>query len=454
MTRLAFIALSLFMFACSTTSHKHQDEDFDRIKREKKLTILTVNTSTSYFIYKDEPMGYYYDLCKGFADAHDLELEVKVAKNVPELLDMLARKEGDLIAFGFPVDASLKDSLIYCGLEQTSYQVLVQRSGPKDSLVRDVTDLIGKEVYVPNNTKYQDRINNLNEELGGGILVRSVNKDSLVVEDLISMVSSKEIDYTVCDENVARLNRTYYKNLDISTSVSFKQRSSWVVRKDMPKLAKVLNDWFESKQEQVVYSSIMKKYFELSRLSVDDLPSVSIPRGHLSPFDELFKKHAGQFDWRLLVAIAYQESKFRTDLSSWAGAVGLMGLMPRTAASLGLSSEDRTNPELSIMASVRYLSNLNKLFGKIENPEERIKFILAAYNGGQGHIIDAQNLARKYGANPFRWEGNVREYVILKRNPEYYNDPVCKSGYFRGTETLSYVDKIFDNWQKYKGNSK
>lgn len=451
--RLILIALSLFMLACTTTRPKQQEGDFDRIKKEKKLTILTVNTSTSYFIYKDEPMGYYYDLCKSFCDSYGLELEVKVAKNVPELLDMLARKEGDLVAYGFPVESSLKDSIIYCGLKQVSFQVLIQRATPKDSLVKDVVDLIGKDVYVPSNTKYQDRMQNLNEELGGGIQTKVVDKDSLVVEDLIAMVASKEIDYTVCDENLARLSRTYYKNLDVSTPVSFKQRSSWVVRKDMPKLAKVLDEWFDSKQEKAIYSSIMKKYFELSKLSLDDMPAVAIPKGAISPFDNLFKKHAGQFDWRLLVAIAYQESKFRTDLSSWAGAVGLMGLMPRTAASLGLASEDRLNPELSIQASVKYLISLDRLFRNIGNPDERMKFILAAYNGGQGHILDAQNLARKYGADPHVWEGNVKEYVILKRNPEYYNDPVCKSGYFRGTETLNYVDRVFDNWQKYKGHT-
>lgn len=451
--RLTLIALSFFMIACTTTLPKQQEEDFDRIKKEKKLTVLTVNTSTSYFIYRDEPMGYYYDLCKGFCELYGLELEIKVAKNVPELLEMLARKEGDLVAYGFPVEASLKDSLIYCGLEQTSYQVLVQRLTPRDSLIRDVADLIGREVYVASNTKYQDRIQNLNEELGGGILVQEVSKDSLVAEDLIAMVSSKEIDFTVCDENVARLNRTYYKNLDISTSISFKQRSSWVVRKDMPKLAQALNEWFDSKQEKAIYSSIMKKYFELSKQPLDEVASVAIPKGALSPFDGLFKKHAGQFDWRLLVAIAYQESKFRTDLSSWAGAVGLMGLMPRTAVSLGISVEDRTDPDLSIQASVKYLIKLDKLFRKIDNADERIKFILAAYNGGLGHILDAQNLARKYGSDPYVWEGHVKEYVILKRNPEYYNDPVCKSGYFRGTETLNYVDKVFDNWQKYKGHT-
>jgi Predicted soluble lytic transglycosylase fused to an ABC-type amino acid-binding protein len=106
-----------------------------------------------------------------------------------------------------------------------------------------------------------------------------------------------------------------------------------------------------------------------------------------------------------LAAICYHESRFQNNLTSWAGAAGIMGLMPRTAASLGLKSEDRMNPDLSIGAAVELLDRLDKIFGKVSSIEEREKFLLAAYNGGNGHINDAQALAQKYGANPYIWEG-------------------------------------------------
>ena len=131
-----------------------------------------------------------------------------------------------------------------------------------------------------------------------------------------------------------------------------------------------------------------------------------------------------------------------------------MGLMPRTAKSLGLSNEDRMNPDLSIGAGVELLDRLNKIFRKVEDPNERMKFILAAYNGGNGHINDAQALAAKYGANPYIWEGNVKHYLELKSNPEYYNDSVCKSGYFRAGETVKYVDMVINTTERFKRISK
>ena len=124
--------------------------------------------------------------------------------------------------------------------------------------------------------------------------------------------------------------------------------------------------------------------------------------------------------------------------------------MPRTAKSLGLTSEDRMNPDLSIGAAVELLDRLDNIFRKIGSNSERMKFILAAYNGGNGHINDAQALALKYGANPYIWEGNVKKYLELKSNPEYYNDPVCKSGYFRGGETVKYVDNVLSTIERFK----
>ena len=125
-----------------------------------------------------------------------------------------------------------------------------------------------------------------------------------------------------------------------------------------------------------------------------------------------------------------------------------MGLMPRTARSLGLSDDDRLSPDLSIGAAVLLLDRLNDIFKKIEDHDERIKFILGAYNGGDGHIRDAQRLAAKYGANSHKWE-DVRKYLLLKSNPEYYNDPVVRNGYMRGTETVKYVDNVLKTTERF-----
>ncbi|MDU1904257.1 MAG: transporter substrate-binding domain-containing protein [Dysgonomonas sp.] len=428
--------------------------DFEEIKTAGELTIITLSSSTSYFIYKDEPMGYDYDLAKDFCDFHGLKLNVKVAENSTRLLQMLANGEGDLIASTISVRNELKDSIIYCGLEQISHQVLIQRTGKKDSLVRDVTQLIDKEVYVKHDTKYHQRILNLNAELGGGIIIKDVEKDTVTVEDLIAMVAHKDINYTIADDYIAKLNKTYYRNIDILTPLSFEQRSMWVVRKSTPKLAEALNEWFSENSRKPTYRATLKKYFELSKTPLEPIKIdfTKLPKGSISVFDPLFKKYASVtgYDWALLAAIAYQESRFRTDLSSWAGAVGLMGLMPRTAAIYGVEGDSLKSPELSVMAGANYIKYLNKLYTHIADPQQRIKFVLAAYNGGHGHISDARALASKYGDNPDIWDNNVEKYIELKSKPEFYNDSIVKYGYLRGTEVVNYVSQVTENWVKFK----
>lgn len=449
----AYILTCLCLFV-SCKEKKLPPHDFEQIKAKEELTIITLNSSTSYFIYKEEPMGYDYDLAQDFCDHHGLKLNVKVAENVKRLVEMLNNGEGDLIAYELPIQNELKDSVTYCGLQQVTHQVLVQQANKRDTIINDVTGLLGKEVYVEANTKYHQRLLNLDSELGGGIKIHTVNEDTITSEDLIEMVSTGKIKYTIADEYIAKLNRTYYRNINISLQVSFEQRSSWAVRKDAPKLAETLNEWFASNDNTPVYRSITKKYFELSKQPFEgdyEVPK-NLPKGVISIYDELFKKHTKgtKYDWHFVAAICYHESRFQNNLISWAGAAGIMGLMPRTAKSLGITSEDRMNPDLSIGAAIELLDRLDRIFKNVQGMPEREKFILAAYNAGNGHVNDAQALAKKYGANPYIWDGNVQKYLELKSNPEYYNDPVCKSGYFRGGETMKYINNVLSTIERFK----
>lgn len=455
---IPLIIISMLLLGCA--SRKEPVYDLDEIKQTGELTVITLSSSTSYFIYKNEPMGYDYDLAKSFCDNYGLKLNVKVAENSTRLLEMLANGEGDMIADAVPVTNELKDSIIYCGLEEISHQVLVQRTEKKDSMVTDVTQLIGKDVYVKLNTKYYQRLLNLDAELGNGIEIKDVEKDTVTVEDLIGMVANKEINYTVADEYIAKLNKTYYRNIDISLPLSFEQRSSWVVRKNTPKLAEALNQWFAANKTKPKYQATLKKYFELSKDSIQDsIPAdtttLKLVKGEISIYDSLFKKYASAsgYDWYLLASISYQESRFKVNVSSWAGAVGLMGLMPRTAAVYNVVGDDLRNPEKNIMAGARYIKYLTKVFNYIPDPEERIKFVLGSYNGGAGHISDARALVKKYGGDPNIWNDNVEKYIDLKSKPEYYNDPVVKYGYLRGKEVVNYVAQVTQRWKKYKSKS-
>ena len=421
-----------------------------QIFRKGELNVLTLSGSMSYFIYKGEPKGYEYELLSSFAENLNLKINIRLAENETKLKEMLLNGEGDLIAYNIPITNTGKEQVTYCGREEIDEQVLVQRSNKGDTILKDVTGLIGKDVWVIHDSKYYHRLKNLNDELGGGINIRTIEKDTVTVEDLIEMVSKGKIPYTFSDADMAKLNKTYFSNINIDLLVSHPQRSSWAVRKTNPGLAAAINLWFEENQNATQYKRIMKRYFEMSKMPGDE-PAPIISSKQISIFDGFFKENARQidWDWRLLASISYQESHFFTDRVSWAGATGLMGLMPKTAESLGVPANQLDDPELSIKAATGLIKRLNQMFASVENKDERIKFILAAYNSGAGHIYDAQALAEKYGKDPMDWN-NVNEYLKLKRLPEYYNDSVCKSGYCRGIETDNYVRSVLERWQYYQ----
>lgn len=442
-------AMVLLLFSCQ--SGKKAEEvavDLPQILEKKELVVLTVNSSVSYFNYRGEPMGFQYELAQQFAKSLGVTLKVKVVKDEEGLVDSLLSGAGDLVAYNLIMTNALKDSLIYCGEEDITRQVIVQRRG-KEAL-KDVTELVGKKVYV-NSGKYRTRLENLNRELGGGIDICEVSSDSVSSEDLITWVAEGRIDYTVATDEIAKINRTYYPVLDIKLAISFDQRSSWAVRKTSPQLAAAADKWHRENINSPEFRASARRYFELAKR-----PShgsiLSVKDGKISHYDALFRRYAKEigWDWRLLASLAYTESNFNPNVVSWAGAKGLMQLMPTTARVMGVPPGKEQDPEESIKAAVKYIANMQRTFSKVKDKEEQAKFILAAYNCGVGHVTDAMALAEKYGRNRYLWEHHVAHYMLLKSNKEYYQDPVCKNGYLRGSDTYEFVREILARTELYK----
>lgn len=180
-------------------------------------------------------------------------------------------------------------------------------------------------------------------------------------------------------------------------------------------------------------------------------PMLDRKGGVISHYDGLFMQHCRtiRWDWRLMAAQAYQESTFDPKATSWAGAKGLMQIMPATADHLGLPRDQMYDPEKSIAAAAKYIGELEQTFSDIQDRRERINFILAAYNGGSHHIRDAMALCQRDGRNAHQWS-NISEYVLKLAQPQYYNDPIVKYGYMRGSETADYVAKINQRWADYR----
>lgn len=441
-----------FIQSCHSAHHEFDDngESIDTLK------VLTIYGPTSFFEYRGEYMGIDYENVRRFARENNMILEIEAVSNINEIISRLKQQEAHMAAYPVPQIAEYNDEVIYCGPQQVSWQVLVQKKS-KNS-VKDVTELIGSDIYVEKDSKYQYRLNNLNDELGGGINIVALESDTLMEEDFLDMVSRGVIPFTVVDSEIAKINAADYPDLDFTLHVSLDQGASWIVAQGLDSLAAKIERWEHKNHDSDIVKEIYKRYYENGKADSQDIV-LSYFRNkkekgeNISPYDAIFKRYSDTsgFDWELLAAIAFCESRFNPNVTSRFGATGLMQVMPSTAQALGMQASSLSNPETNVLTATKLLSNLDKtLQSRVYDPDERMKFVIAAYNSGLGHVYDSMALAEKHGLDPEKWFGNVSIAVLMKSRPEYFNDPVVKHGYFRGRETIDFVDRVFSIYNYLK----
>jgi len=438
------------------------DNDLPGILKRGKLRVLAENSSASLFIYKGKRMGFEYELLREFAEDTGVELEVVTVLDLNEMNSRLNEGEGDIAACNYTITRDRQDEIAFSRPFFQTHQVLIQRrkdtlSGLSDEAwkryqVLDPLQLAHKKIDVWRNSSYYDRLLNLQDEIGDTIFIRPTQGNQSV-EELIEMVADGQIDYTVAERNIAQINEKFYDNLDVSLPISFKQNVAFGLRKDAPLLKKRLDAWLTKFMQRESFAFIKRKYFtpaapkpEIAQVTI----SKSSRKNGLSPFDDIMKAEAAKhnFDWRLLAALIYHESKFNPNAQAFGGAYGLMQFMPGTGPKFGVYPG--SSPEVQIRGGMKYIAKIHRMWSSIEDPNERLKFVLASYNAGAGHIQDAQRLAEKHGLNPKVWNDNVEKMVMSLGKHEYYSDPVVKSGALRGTITYKYVRGIMARYEGYK----
>jgi membrane-bound lytic murein transglycosylase F len=436
-----------------------QITDLEIIRQNGKLRVVTEFNSISYFIYRGQPMGFQYEMLQHLANHMGLELEVKVSNHLEQNFSDLIQDEVDLIAMNLTVTAERKQKVNFTEPLLQTRQVLVQRKPEnwslmnkkqlEQGLIRNQLDLTGKQVYVQSGSVYANRLRSLSDEIGGGIRIQEVQLES---EQLIQRVALGEIDYAICDENVGLVNATYFPQLDVATAISFPQHVAWGIRHRSDSLKGVIDLWLTDFRKSSRYAILYNKYFRnqhsASRFQSD---YYVLSSGKISQFDEIIKRECKRigWDWRLMASMIYQESRFNPKAESWAGAYGLMQLMPATARNYGITRDSPASAHIRAGASfIQWLDD--RFIEVIPDDEERVKFILASYNIGYGHIQDARRLAERYGSDPNLWHGSVEEWLLKKSDPEYYTDQVVKYGYARGIETFNYVKEVIERFEHYK----
>jgi len=437
------------------------DLDLPEITDRGVLNVAVDYSSTTYFVYKGEIMGFEYELLKRLEEYLDIKVNIIVEPSIEACIRRLNKGEIDIIAYPLTITRDRKEIIAFTDYYITQIQVLVQRK-PENwrqmklheidkLLIRDQMDLIGKDIHVLNSSSYIDALEALSEQIGGDINIIEVDA-GIDTEQLIQNVAEGEYEYTISDENIARVNRAYYSILDIQTPVSFPRRIAWGIRKNAPRLLDTLNIGMNQIKRNGTLKILYDKYFNSSRKAalIEKSDYSSFTGQKLSPYDDLFKQNAVklQWDWRLLAAMVYQESKFDPNSESWVGAKGLFQLMPATASEFGVTN--RADPQQSIRGGTNYLLWLEQQWqSRVEDADEQLKFVMASYNVGLGHVYDACALTEKYGGDPTKWD-EVKKYLVNLSNHNYFSDPVVKLGYARGAEPVNYVDEILLRFEQYK----
>jgi len=443
-----------------------------RIKRRDTLVAVTGYNPVSYFLYRGQPMGYEYELLQELARHLGVELKMKIMEDRAEMFDVIQSGEADVLAYRLAVTQRRAQKVMFTDPMHATRQVLVQKmpddydstragrvpeaTAASDSLLQYPFELVTQDdtVHVIENSPYQQRLKNLGEEMGGEIDVVQVDSE-VPRQKLIERVAQGDIDYTVANETIAELNRAYYGDIAIRPVLSVNQQIAWALRDDKAwELVNVINAWLASEKESDTFRQIYDKYFTDRKGFAERRQEVNIKgqTEQLTKYDDLVKTALDSsrlgWDWRLLMAQMWQESKFDPRAKSWAGAQGLMQIMPNTAAQYVDGSV--FDPEDNIEGAVDYLEHLENYWkDKIKNPKQRRRFILASYNVGFGHLEDARRLTEKYGGNKNKWE-DVSKWLLRKSMEKYYTDEVVKYGYARGEEPVAYVRHITERFEQYE----
>ncbi len=437
------------------------DFSLQNVFERDTLIALTDYNSTNYFIYRGEPMGYQFEMLKQFADHLGVNLKLVITNDMHQAFEMLNNNEVDLIAMGLTVTRDRQKIVDFTLPQIQTKQVLVQRKPEnwrkmrtwdeiEEQLIRNPLDLAGKTVYVQQGTVFANRLAILANEIGDTIKI--IEDPEREVEQLITAVANGEIEYTISDEHIAKVNEKYYPNIDVSTAVSFPQHVAWAVKPGEDSLKFAVDKWILSYNKSVASRYIYDKYFNNPRsVKITRSEYHSIGGGKISQYDDIIRELSADhgLDWRLVASLIYQESRFHPEVKSWVGAFGLMQLMPATAEIYGVDSTSSAAEQ--IWAGIKFIRWIDKqLPPEIDDPEERIRFMFAAYNVGIAHIYDARRLAEKHGKDPNIWTDNVDFFILHKSDPTYYRDPVVKYGYARGEETYKFVVEIFERYEHYK----
>jgi membrane-bound lytic murein transglycosylase F len=404
--------------------------------KDKKLIMGTTYGYTTYYIYRDEQMGFEYDLAKKFAEFLGFELVVKICDN-DKIEKMLKQNEIDFIANNY-IKKKSKEFLYSIPYSYVDYVIVTHK---KNHRIKYLKDLNGKVFFVRKNSNFEKILKKIRKE--ASLDFKIVYGPDISDEEYIKKVNDDDALITVTYSNLAESVKKIYPKTRIRISISNNHPLVWVTNKKNKWLIRKMNKFISQSIENNLINKLLKKYIQTN----EDCDCFDINKflkrmkTRFPKYEKYIKTAAKKYnlDWRLITALTYQESHFNPNAKSHTGVKGLMQLTLDTAKRMGVT--DRLNPAESINGGTKYLKMLMEKFNDIENEKDKLKYALAAYNLGLNHVYDAMKLAKKLGKNPKKWE-DVATTLILLSDKKYYRQ--TEYGYCRGWEAVSHVKNVLN----------
>ncbi|HKK90419.1 MAG TPA: membrane-bound lytic murein transglycosylase MltF [Desulfobacteraceae bacterium] len=441
-TSILFIATCIQLENASTTKgidpispKPPRISTLEAIKEKGKIRMITDNNANAYYMYRGVPMGFEYDMAKAFAAFLHVDLEV-LTPGWNAMFSALENGRGDFIASGLTITDERENRVAFSSSYLRVQQKLIHHKLKFGA--ESLENLAGKTIHVRKKTSYQTR---LEEIKNNGVDLTIQLHDNTPTEELIRMVANREIKYTVADSNIALLNRRYYPDITIGLPLEEEQSVGWAVKKENTELLNQIDQFLSQAEGSGLLGKIYEKYYS----AIDIFDYFDLKKFHqrietrLPKYKATIVKESEKFDfdWRMVAAIVYQESHYDARAKSRTGVRGLMQVTRKTAQEMGI--KDRLDPRQSIQAGVRYLHRMYQRFDDIENRHQRLRFAMASYNVGYGHVRDAQKLAEERGLDKNKWKSMETTLPLLTKRKFYKK---TKHGYARGREPVQYIERI------------
>ena len=454
-------SLSVLLFSALVLSgcqiESEPKSELDLIKERGVLRVGTLNNQLSYYIGPDGPAGLDYELAREFANELGVQLEMKPAYRISSLYPALENGEIDIIAAGLSQSPErLKlfrpGPAYYYVSQQVVYKKGSWRPRNLEQLLKKQAELIeengGEDVLkIVSDSHFNRTLSSIQAKQPEFSYDIDANAD---VNDLLKQVSAGELRYTVADSVEISLSQRIYPDIALAFELTEDQPISWFLRRSQDEsLYALLIEFFGAVKQSSHLASLEEKYIgHIGSFDyVDTRAFIRALDSKLPKWSPLFKKYSDEFDWRLVAALAYQESHWNPKAKSPTGVRGMMMLTLPTAKSVGVTN--RLDPEQSVRGGVEYLRRMVSRIPDSIDEHEKIWFALASYNVGYGHMMDARRLTKKQGGNPDAWS-DVKDRLPLLRQKKYYSQ--TRYGFARGDEARNYVENIRRYYQSIIGH--